>query len=328
MSEIKGSTLFIVGSPFQCLCMLEAIDRFELTDYDILVAYCDRLSLDKITRLLDSIGLDYSIRFYGHIIKTVLPLAFERHRYYKNVFLGDYYGGYEALAAFFAGINCRIHYIDDGIQALEIFTDCAKPRYKSSRIAFVFGMYHALFKLKGGKEQVFYTIYPVSSNRFTVIHNSFKRLRSLSHGEKAGVYIIGTNSSVLKFKGTTYPVLLKELVRYVKTVRRDEPIFYCPHRRDTNNVSNYELCETLGISIYNTEISVEYDFAIKGINPSFVIGFTSNALYTLKMIFPDSDIETVLYHLEDEQADIRTSVAIRGLNAVGIRSIELPNGEC
>lgn len=327
MSEIKGSSLFIVGSPFQCLCMLEAIDRFKLIDYDILVVYCDTRSLDKVKKLLDDRKLDYTVRFYGHIIKTVLPLIFERHKYYQNVVLGDYYGGYEALADFYAGRNGLIHYLDDGTQALEIFSNTARNRYKSFSIKLVFKLYDIIFKLKGGKEDIFFTIYPVISKKYTIIHNDFKLLKSTLTRRKEGVYIIGTNSSALHFKGTAYPVLLKELYNYIKKAYPEQSIFYCPHRRDLNNENIFELCKSMRIDIFNTEISVEYDFSMKGINPSFVVGFTSNALYTLKMIYPDSEMGTVVYHLEDQQANAATAVIVSWMNAVGIKSIDLFDGE-
>ena len=323
MAEIKGSTLFIVGSPFQCLCMLEAIDYFQIRDYDILVVYSDGMSLGKIKKLLEDKNLRYSVRHYAHIIKTVLPVIFSRHRHYKNVVLGDYFGGYEALASIYAGLGCRIHYIDDGNQALEIFSDCSRKRYKSKKIAFVFALYNLLFRLKGGKEHIFFTIYPVETDRYEIVHNGFQHLKGATCGEKSGVYIIGTNSSALEFKDVTYDEMMRKLTENIKARFPGEKILYCPHRRDRNNEQVFALCSELGIDIYNTEVSVEYDFASKGFNPSLIVGFTSNALYALRMIYPESEIETVLYHLQDERADESTAVIVEGMKKVGIKAIDI-----
>lgn len=328
MAEIKGSTLFIVGSPFQCLCMLEAINHFQLKDYDILVVYCDTLSLDKIRKLLNGRGLKYSISLYSHIIKTVLPLVFHKHRHYKNIFMGDYYAGYEALAAVYAGSNCKIHYLDDGNQALEIFSDCARKRYSSKGIAIIFTLYNAMFRLKGGQEEMFYTIYPVSSDRYQIVHNDLGFLKENSLRGKKDVYIIGTNSSALELENVSYSQLMKDLNRYIRKTYPENDIYYCPHRRDTNNENVFKLCQELGIKIYNTEISVEYDFASKGFNPSLIVGFTSNALYALRMIYSDSNIETVAYHLKDKRADESTEEIIKGMNAIGIKIIDVTNGKC
>ena len=135
--------------------------------------------------------------------------------------------------------------------------------------------------------------------KLNMMKNSFNLLTSeTSYLAATGVYIIGTNSFVISFKDETYEELLIKLINNIKGRYPGAPIYYCPHRRDTNNYSG--LLKELGVNLFQTEISVEVDFVTKKINPLLIVGFASTALITLKMIYPSCSVESVRFNIEDE----------------------------
>jgi hypothetical protein len=294
-----SKTLFIVISPFQALCALEAINHFKIQSYDFLIPYSDTYGLNNIENLLNMKGIPFTIKYAPHIIRDVIPLIFTQHSYYKSIFIGYYYSlTLYAFASIYASFRAKICYLDDGAQTLEIFSDPFAKRCKNIRQKMILSLYKLLFALKCTSKFSFFTIYDVVSNRFNIIRNDLSLLRSGIMSEQKGIYIIGTNSSILEFKDHSYTDLITQLHKYLIHHYPLSTVYYCQHRRDTNSELNNSLCNKLGIEIFNTEISVEYDFPYKKINPILVIGFTSNALFTLKKIFPRTIIESVNFKLK------------------------------
>ena len=79
------STLFIIGSPFQGLCLLEAINYFNITDFDILVLDTDYGNSTAQTKaLLTDKGVSFSTYKVHHAIFDLLPFVMKKHKHYKN----------------------------------------------------------------------------------------------------------------------------------------------------------------------------------------------------------------------------------------------------
>ena len=203
----------------------------------------------------------------------------------------------------------------------------SKPRIikTSHRVKIVESFYNLIGYVKLVKKPTFFTIFDVQSSEYQIINNPFKLLESKlgKIKEKNGIYIIGTNSSILDFKDYTYRDYIISLHKYIMCKYLVDEIYYCPHRRDRNLEDIIVLCKHLGIKIYDTKVSVEYDFIENNINPKLIIGFTSNALFTLHLLYPSTDIKTVMYNLKSEQADTETQIIRNRLNESGISTIEI-----
>jgi hypothetical protein len=128
---------------------------------------------------------------------------------------------------------------------------------------------------------------------------------------------------LLQFKDHSYQDLIIQLHKYLEQRFPLLSIYYCPHRRDTNNEATYALCRELSITIFDTEVSVEYDFPLKKINPILIIGFNSNALFTLKMIFPKSIIESVDYKLKSNLLNESTQLIQKVFKKKGIAIVDV-----
>lgn len=321
-----GSTLFLVASPFQCLCMLEAINYFKIDDFDVLITYSNNYNIDKIDVLLKKNDISYTKKKVAHLFFDIIPFLFSKHRHYKNIFIGYLYSNAVfALANIFAVFKANIYILDDGIQALSFFSPYPRIiKYKSS-IKLIMSFYKFIGIVKFVRRPIFFTIFNVSSSKYKIIKNPFILLRSreIESRETNGIYIIGTNSSMLDFKYYSYEEYLNALYKYISHKFPGEIIYYCPHRADKNLKEIYALCDKLNIKIFDTKVSVEYDFIESFINPKLVIGFTSNALYTLHIIFPNSPIKTVMYNLKSEEYDRETQIIRNRMNDSGISTIKV-----
>lgn len=325
MDKKFGKTLFLVASPFQCLCMFEAIEYFKIHDYDVLVTYSDNFSIGKVEMLLNENNIRFSKIKVSHLFFGVIPVLFSKHKFYKNIFIGYLYSeSTKALAYIFAAFKAKIFILDDGTQALSFFSSSPrKITYKFS-IKLVLFFYKILAFVKLLKKPIFFTIFNVTSKKYEIVNNPFVLLKSRRiEGEKKGVYIIGTNSSKLKLKDLAYEHYLKALCNNIIQRYPDEKIFYCPHRGDQNLEIIYSQCAKLNIDIFETEIAVEYDFIENNIFPKLIVGFTSNALYTLQILFDETAVETVEYTLASKDDDNETMIIRGRMNEVGINTVKV-----
>ena len=325
-----GSTLFVVESPFQCLCMLEAIAHFQIKEYAVLVIYGNDKdkSRENINSLLNECGILYSEYKMAHIIKDYIPLVLSKKKLFKrcfdNIFVGDFYNPMnEIVGKLFANREYNLYYLDDGVQALSLFSEKPRKRYESLKIHIVLRIYDILMIWKKCLSTSFFTIYNVKSDKVNIIHNDLSWLKKEASKVLKGVYIIGTNSSVVKFKDRNYYDYLNALLCYLKNKWPSESIYYCAHRRDNNNLENKKWCELNNVRYFESNISVEYDFTKSNINPMSIIGFTSNALNTLKALFPDSEVCTVFYHLLNEHSECETEIIRKKMCNSGVKLIKL-----
>lgn len=323
MNSLTGSTLFIVGSPFQCLCMLEAIHHWQITDYDVIINAME-VNIPMISRLLNEKGINYECDRKKHLFKEVLPLVFSNHKHYDNVFIGNYYNmAYQDMALAYCRSNANVICLDDGIQVLELFSD--NPRRVKNKvwvdiIQTFFSLYAFLKKIK---RKIFFTIYDVHSEQFTIVKNDFSFLKSEKLEMNRDCYIIGTNSSKLKFKDIEYKDILLKLIAYLKHNYPEQDVIYCPHRGDKNNEEWKTLLAKHSVKWFDTKISVEYDFVNGGICPKEIIGFNSNALFTLHSLYPKAVLNNVCFTLKDNREDLEACTIRNGLANCGINPIIL-----
>ena len=323
MEFLKGKSLFVVNSPFQCLCMLEAISYFKITDYNVLISYLDNTSTPMVEKLLKEKKIKYSKTHFNHIVKSIFPLIFKPHRRYKNIFLGYYYNYCDLAAAYIYGaFRGQIYYLDDGIQAYEIFSDNPRKRFRNT-ITFIIFLYKIIGMIKMMPKEKFFTIYDVQSKEIEIIRNPFNCLICTNEETRKDIYIIGTNTDIIKFSNHSYFDYLISINKIIRDKYPNDDVYYCPHRRDSNNSKIFNFCKQNGISIFHTTISVEYDFAITGIYPRIIIGFNSNALYTLHFMFKNAEVYTVEYDTIPETRNKETKLLRKKLNDVGIKSLQL-----
>lgn len=298
MKVMEEKSLFIINSPFQALCAIDAIKHYSINNPVFYVFDCGD-SRDKILMLLN-----YKKLFNVDIIPFVgtkdLIKVIKAKPKYHQIFIGDYFSYNQYLIGIqLSKRNTIIVYLDDGTATLDLLPNVGRKRYHGFKLRTFSYLYLNICRNIKRVKESFYSIFDISGKiPYPVVENDFSCLMAnKADSSNKGVYIIGTNSSALPFKGKNYLDLLCGLVRIIKERYPDEEVFYCPHRRDTNNYD--ELLEKHHINIYQTAISVEVDFATKGINPLCIIGFASTALITLRRLFPQSKVQSIRFEIED-----------------------------
>lgn len=275
--------LFIVNSPFQALCALEAIDHFSISS-PVFLVLSDGNSRKQTMPLIEDKGrvllFDHTTQGIVSLIKRAKSLNIKT----KRVFVGDYFSlAQYVIAGICAKVGASIYYLDDGNSTLAIFPPVSKKRYesKNARIGFIaFGLIASIKLIK----ESFFTIYDVSAKNNLVIKNEFKILRNKFDNKAQAVFIIGTNPSACHFN-RDYRIVLKEKIQFLRNRFPGETIYYCPHRRDETVYGDFFY--DCGVLLFNTEVSVEVDFYKKNITPVAVAGFGSTALLTLKVLYPN-----------------------------------------
>lgn len=293
-------SLFIIQTPFQAMCAINTIRQLEIEDYCIsLHLHVKTEKRNKQTiELLEKYSIPYTI-FKGDSIGLIKRfwLLFSKTGTYKRVFLGAhlYHDGYYYALQKLQN-NANLVHLDDGTATLDLLDGTYKI---TGRSLLYMAIYKAIASLRRIKLNNLFTVYKeVNSPKWNISYNDLSLFYQSGRDlEKGGVYFIGTNNSVYvtqyHVNQTDIRKKLREVLLNVKSKYPQENIVYIPHGRD-NTLFAKEVCGEVGIEYKPLSINVEIYILSLGIMPKAVIGFTSSALYNLKMIFPDMDVVNVV----------------------------------
>ena len=70
-----------------------------------------------------------------------------------------------------------------------------------------------------------------------------------------------------------------------------------PDGSDNHDLPN-TLCEKYNVQYVRPKVTVELFLANLGYQPFYVLGYTSTALYNIKLLFPQTRIENVVFNVE------------------------------
>lgn len=294
--------LFIVSSPFQALCSLEAISHYSIDDVHYLL-FEDPIVREMTLPIIKDKGLIHFVEIKDNItvsiIKALLMGGWPER--FDILFVGDYfsYGQYEA-AVIKSKLGANLFYLDDGNSTLLIAPPISLKRGRSKREKKYYVLWDIIAKLKNIKKHLF-TIYDLNKGCPLPVEKNFFLSLAPTSTTKKGIFVIGTNSSVLSFKSGSYSQKLTRLAQFLNSIYPNECVYYCPHRRDTNDYS--DIIKSLGWELFDTKYNVEIDFVRENMYPCCVVGFGSTALLTLKKIFQSSDVKTIYMDLELETSN-------------------------
>ncbi len=302
MQDVEGmlkgqpAVFCLSGSPFQALCMIEAIKAFEITEYRVLLC----LSKNELPRreqlitLLEKYQIAYEIESVNfritksERIKALLPSKNK----YKLAFIGDCNN--ELLifkACRYVSDGGTLVYLDDGIATIQFFNGMFQL---SSKLRPYYELMSRIRRIDF--DRYFYTVYEeLEDDRHIPIINYFRFLarQQKEKSNVSGIYIIGTCIKdycdfecvpVKQFMDT-----LQCLMRELRTLHPDEPVVYVPHGRETMMEELIKMCDEEGIELRRSEITIEMMLLEEKNYPRCVYGFTSSALYNIKKIFPETE---------------------------------------
>ncbi len=291
-------TLILVSSPLQALCAIEAIYRFNIKEFEIrIVGSQKHLTKNEGTyRLLEQLGFKYEILYLRNFWEIFKYAIMRKNRYGKAI-IGNYiHTGFLLFAVLQMYRKGTIIYVDDGNSTFQIIAD--KILYFRFRDRVFRAISAGVQKMKQIKNACFYTYFDVKSDKWHIERNHFNYLVEKikeTNNSPCGIYLLGTNWQMLTsyLQGVTCVEILNKTIQHVRRQFPGQEIWFCPHRVDRNNIEVNEYLKTESIQLFDTEISVEFDFILKQIQPKCVIGFGSSALYSLCMMFHVPEIYTV-----------------------------------
>lgn len=318
----KGTpTVFIIETPFQLLCAIEAIYEFKIEKYLIVVPYEENsYRWSQLNSMLLELGLPYKAipitnnTHYELFSRTGVFANGSSEEKFKRIMTGGYYSHISrALCTIYAEKDSVCVYIDDGtatiamLNGIETFIEYNKPRnwidrkkwYKEDYKPYmdVVSRISQCWKKVGLNDYKFlYTIYAnKKNNKFVLYQNKLAYFKdSLQYSyQKSTIWILGTVFSV--FAGTLQipeqeveGILWGKLADLRKRYPKYEIIFI-PHVDDKNiNIKNF--CEILGIRYERLPYCVEYYSYCEQKLPEILCGFGSTALSTFKIIFPEMNV--------------------------------------
>ena len=308
---------FIVSSPLQLLCAIEAEHEFEIKEKKyVLVLRPNWPRNEQLISMAKSCSLDYDIVYTDDITIQAAKdhVGFfsdiNGGQKYNRIFVGDYYESFSNIIAYKYVCNGTIIlYLDDGNASVSVLQGKSIiPRPQNLRKKLHWWR-SGRFRYDKEKEKIsgfleangaicsncFFTIfYNVKSKKFILYPNSFRYLRESfqeNAESKKVVLVVGPIFSRIPEinhieEEDMEAVFWAKLLR-LKLTYPNMPILYIPHGRDTNQHIP-AFCQLLGIEYVRISEAVEW-FAIKNsIKSIAVFGQCSTALYTLKKLFPEA----------------------------------------
>lgn len=298
----KNKSLMIVSTPLQVLCAISAIEHFGIGKYD-LIFFSANSQCERINKRGIDILLFFDIPFKRMILSKTKILSFlmRESTRYSDIYVGDYFFEHQALfAAVSANKNAKITFLDDGnssyLITLKSATSLLFKKEAFAKRFFLRFLIEILYVLKNISHTNLYTFFNVKEcEGWRIASNNFECFRYTTNKKQEGVFIIGTTVSIFPNGDEDYMKYLSAVNDYCRMKYPRELIFYCPHRTSNFDKEHADFIAALNLDIFNTEYTIEFDFFKKNINPHFVIGFASSALYSLKKIYPKSTVESVLF---------------------------------
>lgn len=291
-------SLIIISSPFQAICAIEAINNFNIKDFEIIILYGRTKAENETCKVvLDTYNYKYTELTFPSYLYGIKYLYSNKGKgtNYSTIILGDFFNlDQRLLAAHFISDRSQLIYVDDGASSFRIFDQLTvenKIKWKTKQFIPNF-----ILNIKHCKRKTLFSIFDLTLKKgWNTYPNNLTFLKSQRNSQKvSGIYIVGTNTSIIEpILRNPFTSYLEKTVSYLRNSYPNKKIYYYPHRRDKNNKVINAFLEKEDVHIINTEFTIEIDLILKGADPQVVIGFGSTALYTLKKIFEKSNMISI-----------------------------------
>ena len=165
--------LFLVGSPFQCLCAFEAINHYQISDSVFEIVSGNQSERDyQIFNLLNRKGYKFSKTEIRHSVLTpfvvrirnvyysfIRPYVF-RNPIYDYLFIGDYRFGIDSGIQHLYEVRKggKAVFLDDGAGTISVIKGLYKP---SDPVKKIIKYYYRLCERNNIQTNIFFTIFNI-----------------------------------------------------------------------------------------------------------------------------------------------------------------------
>ncbi|TMX34657.1 glycosyltransferase 52 family protein [Vibrio sp. Hep-1b-8] len=329
--------LFIATSPFQYICALEAKAHYN-TDNNILVlVHQDKEpGISQQMKLFNSNDWDYVIHTERKNRSRTIPKDIRKvkaicgNQKIAHLFHAEYNGWQTKLFLKNLTIEKEV-YFDDGSLTINEYEELIRPKKSYTRKRFFSDL---TLRLNGCKpvgtiqqsEQLeLFTIFDIENPEHLIQKNSLKRLQEKLqdielYNKSAPLGLIGQGSVGHKNLKPTSDYL-KEVSEIV--AKSKNGVIYFPHRSESEDIRRV-ISELPNLRYHYSEYPLEIELVDKRIQLSCLIGCTSTAQFTAKILNPDMPIYNIpLSPRESYSAEMlcRFDRVNRYLSKLGIKEI-------
>lgn len=294
--------LFLVTSPFQLICAIEARNHYNTKTNILVIRYeKSKHSQAQMDLLLDQdewlevifLGRKSKIweirKLFIHLKKINSKLHFE------SIFYADYSAWRTAVLLHNITVDKEVMF-DDGIGTLREYSEKIKPEIKISRNKPTRDILLKLINLKPPRLIYpreyfsFFTFFNLHNCRFHIENNSLSTIKEKLNSAKcfhpsAKAGFIG--QGMVDEKG----VQLEKYQEIIKTLIDMHPqgIIYFPHRTEKNTVK--EIISSIPhLEYHQSSLPIELEIGKKQLRLCAIYSITSTAAVTIEKIYPDIPI--------------------------------------
>lgn len=305
---------FLVMSPFQLLCAIEAIREFCISEYRIVFVCYESFEKrnNQMKLMAEDLGLEFDYYSLGHFSFDTLAPDIENDRKYSRIFIGDYYVTcLMELSVKYADKKAVLVYMDDGNSSISLLQGIRRDNRPSRWIDFLQWYRNDFIKKEKWREELchrledrgilcsnfFYTIYSdIKSSKFVLYPNKFIGFVTQfceENKENGIIYIVGPAIEAYaeqnRIREVDIESILWNKLAELRVMYENKKIVYIPHGRDANeNVVGF--CKMLNIEYRRINETIEYYMAKYCVQPYAVYGINSTALLNIKKMYPETTI--------------------------------------
>ncbi len=319
--------VFIVNSPFQYICANEARVAYKAKNNLLVITERKKTNTEKkqMRATVNESEWDTVIYHEGANRTTSIPKLIKRIRKITNKQYDTLF--YTEITSWTANlikrnITFQSHvYFDDGTATIIEYRDFLKSKKSICRKRFVQDFILRLQGIKPMGALPFFENTDLFSvfqfedcplnykkNELSEIQRAVKNERIKEPSQQPNIFI---GQGCVGEKGHTN---LKDYIRTIKNVlsNTQEDLLYFPHRNESIEVTT-EIEKTSGLTYHKPTFPLEIELYQKKIFPKTIIGTVSTALYTLSLMYPETEIKIITYEngfedskLNDVQAYLET----------------------
>lgn len=295
-------SLFCISSPLQLLCAMNAITEYEIKEYDIIyICSSSDKRKEQVLFMLAFYNLKFVLFEYTslnilNLIKGGDVAKLNLCTKYKRIFIGDPYSeNIKAIAYAFAEFGAKVISLDDGNSTIDALLN--RKLYKLSKKMLLHKVLNLKYLLKGiVLDKYYYTVYADSvDTKKKVYKNNLSYVMSNYSvtAPDSSVFFIGTIGDVFS-AAINIPLSLyyEKLSNALKRLCDENPasdFYYIAHGRD-NDMLTRRIVEEAGFVYMKLDEAVECYLLKHEIYPKLVVGFTSSALFNLKLLYKNTEI--------------------------------------
>ncbi|MDD3944604.1 MAG: hypothetical protein PHS38_07820 [Bacteroidales bacterium] len=318
-------SFFVVGTPFQSLCAVEAINHFCIVDYEVFVLlFYNEKRIDQVDTIFRLFDIKYSIihingySSFKFFIKGILKKVT-----YKRAFVGNYYSitcsslAVTKLAKFGAVI-----YMDDGNSTISILKNRLSAVKLSMGYKGVRLLVHIVAAFKSiSIERYFFSVYSdIKTDKFIVRTNDLSSIThkiNIDYQCEAVTLFIGTNPEDFCKENHIHVEIYNKVLRRVLTKMNEtgSKLLYIPHGLD-NSLPIKDFCDDVGIEFIRPSVCVELFLISRNYSVVEAAGFSSSALFNIKKMYPEALVRNLRFisHIDSQDySDIAEYYAQNGI---------------